>query len=122
MPGVISRIAETVARALVWGAAGALAAGQLGRLFRSADSFNHLLPIWLASGLAAAVALLAMRRALTRGQCGAVVVMIGCAALQAAPEFRGASTAPGPTAAAPDLRLVVFNFWKGNRTPKRATD
>lgn len=97
---------------------GAIAVGQLGRVWAPADWLNHFFPLWLLVTLAGCVGLLRdpakpWRRA---GLVLAAVVLApaGIGYLKEAASHRDAADAPAA------LRLVQFNVFKGNPTPQAA--
>src|SRR5687768_9571948 len=99
---------------------GAILLGQLGRVSQEWDSLNLLLHFWVAIGLVALVALTLQRdvrrKAALALAAGAAILIVGAAGI-GAPSFASADGAPGET-----LKVIAFNLWEENRSPRAAAE
>ena len=97
---------------------GAIALGQLGRVWLPADWLNHFFPLWILVTLAGCLGLVSdrSRRWRRAGLILAAVVLVPAVIsyLREATPHRDTSGAPVA------LRLVQFNVFKGNSTPEAA--
>ncbi len=101
--------------------------GQLGRWSDVCDLYNCLAPLWTLGGLAVLWICLALAKGRSRAAgavMGAIAVLIG--AMQIAPTTAkaviDAVSAKSIPTSAPRLRLVQFNAYYANRSPKAAVD
>lgn len=101
-----------------------MAAACLGGMFSDRlDAFTHAMPLWLAMGVGAVV----LGGAFARGGERWVMVglgaatMLACAALMG-PELLAAQRFKPATEAPSDLKVIQFNAWHENRTPKKSID
>ena len=111
------RLRGLATAALVVGG-GAIALGQLGRVWAPADWLNHFFPLWIVVTLAGCAGLLRdrSRRWRRAGLILAAVVLVPAVIsyLREAASHRDGSGAPVA------LRLVQFNVFKGNSMPEAA--
>lgn len=105
--GVFARVVAVLALA-------ALGVGLCGAFWPQADFINQFAPIWALAGLAAVAVLIALSR--VRTALTIAVPLVAASAVLMGPEF-AAKLGPHRAAAPPQVRIVQFNLWRGNRSP-----
>jgi len=107
-----------VALAFVAGVASLTAlVGQFGRIYEAADWINHLMPFWVAGGLAACAGLLILPG---RGRLLGALMALWLAATGGTRLLEAAPAATQAATGQPRLRIVQFNVLKTNAQPDRA--
>jgi endonuclease/exonuclease/phosphatase (EEP) superfamily protein YafD len=96
------------------------AAGLAGTVSDRLDAVNHFAPFWLACGLAAIVlGLISARRSERWAIVGLGLATVAACGVLMGPELWATSRFK-PVAARPgDLKIVQFNVWHDNRTPRK---